>query len=53
MLSCIAGLDRQLRGAPDEALTLGLLAVAGVCVAVALFTSPVIKATVFAWAVLP
>lgn len=53
MLSMLAGIDRELRGAPDELLTLGLLGVAGVCLAVALFAGPLAKAAVFTWAVLP
>lgn len=46
-------LDQALAGAPDETLTVGLLAVAGVCVLIALLGDPLEKAAALAWTVFP
>lgn len=49
----IRALEAALRGWPDELLTVGLLAVAGVLIVVALTGSPLVKAGTLAWAVFP
>ena len=53
MIARITRIDRALRGAPDDLLTVGLLGVAAVCIVVALAGDSLAKAAVLAWAALP
>lgn len=46
-------LNARLEGAPNEAITAGLLVTAGVLVLVALCAKPDVKAVFLTWAVLP
>jgi uncharacterized membrane protein YdfJ with MMPL/SSD domain len=46
-------LEAKLEGQPENILRMGLLAVAAILVLIALFGSPIAKAVVLAWVVLP
>lgn len=49
----VLNIDRHLRGAPDELLTLALLTVAGALVIVAFCGDPALKAGALVWTVAP
>ena len=46
-------LDKALAGAPDELLSIGLIALGGLAIAVALFGRPKEKAALFGWYMFP
>ncbi len=46
-------LDEVLRGEPEELLTLGLIALGGLAIGVALFGTPKEKAALTVWFVFP
>jgi uncharacterized membrane protein YdfJ with MMPL/SSD domain len=46
-------IEAKLEGQPENILRMGLLVVAAVLIMVALFGSPITKAIVLAWVVLP
>lgn len=52
-MSLVSGLETRLRGWPDQAITIGLFAVAAVAVMVALFARPIVKPAVLAWMLAP
>lgn len=46
-------IDQALEGAPDELLSIGLIALGGLAIAVALFARPKEKAALFGWYLFP
>lgn len=52
-MSWILRIDKALAGAPNELLTLLLIALAGVALLIAITGNPTAKAAVAAWFILP